>query len=123
MTPGAVAVVIPARDEEDLLPACLDSVATAVDAVHAAHPQVRTRVVVVLDACRDGSAGVVAGREGVATLSTDAGCVGVARSEGVEAAAAWAATRAGPKAASMPGATEMAKATAPVVTMISLKPP
>ncbi|HSF34888.1 MAG TPA: glycosyltransferase [Nocardioides sp.] len=92
MTPGAVAVVIPARDEEDLLPACLDSVAAAVDAVHAAHPQVPARVVVVLDACRDGSAGVVAGREGVAALSTDAGCVGVARSEGVEAAAAWAAT-------------------------------
>ncbi len=38
-------------------------------------------------------------------------------------AAAWAATRAGPKAASMPGATEIAKATAPVVTMISLRPP
>ena len=38
-------------------------------------------------------------------------------------AAFWAATRAGPKAASMPGATEMAKATALGVTMISLSPP
>lgn len=27
MTPGAVAVVIPARDEEDQLPACLDELA------------------------------------------------------------------------------------------------
>ncbi|WP_216659035.1 glycosyltransferase [Nocardioides sp. zg-1230] len=85
----AVAVVVPARDEEALLPACLDSVATAVTAVHAAHPLVRTRVVVVLDACRDGSAEVVAARDDVEALSTDAGCVGVARSRGVHAAAAW----------------------------------
>ena len=87
--PDAVAVVVPARDEEALLPACLDSVATAVAAVRAAHPDVRSHVVVVLDACRDGSAEVVAGRDGVAALSTDAGCVGVARSRGVDAAAAW----------------------------------
>jgi hypothetical protein len=90
--PDAVAVVVPARDEETLLPACLDSVARAVAAVHATHPRVPTRVVVVLDACRDGSAEVVAGREGVSVLTTDAGCVGVARSEGVEAAAEWAKT-------------------------------
>lgn len=92
MTPGAVAVVIPARDEEELLPACLDAVATAVDAVHAAHPQVHTRVVVVLDACRDGSARVVDGRDGVTSITTDAGCVGVARSKGVGAAARWSET-------------------------------
>ena len=87
--PDAVAVVVPARDEEDLLPACLDSIAAAVTAVRAAHPQVRTRVVVVLDACRDGSARVVEGRDGVTSITTDAACVGVARSKGVGAAARW----------------------------------
>jgi hypothetical protein len=89
--PDAVAVVVPARDEEDLLPGCLDAVASAVDALRAAHPLVRTQVLVVLDACRDGSAQVVHDRDDVVGLTTLAGCVGVARSEGVEAAAAWAA--------------------------------
>ena len=89
--PDAVAVVVPARDEEDLLPGCLDAVAAAVDALRAAHPLVRTQVLVVLDACRDGSAQVVHDRDDVVALTTLAGCVGVARSEGVEAAAAWAA--------------------------------
>lgn len=93
--PDAVAVVVPARDEEDLLPACLDSVTAAVAAVHAAHPSVRTRIVVVLDACRDGSARAVAGRDGVVALTIDAACVGLARSRGVEAAAEWSATVGG----------------------------
>ena len=89
--PDAVAVVVPARDEEALLPACLDSVAEAVVALRREHPDVRARVVVVLDACRDGSAQVVAGRPGVAAVTTRARCVGVARGVGVEAASAWAA--------------------------------
>ena len=89
--PDAVAVVVPARDEEVLLPACLDAVAAAVDALGTAYPDVPTRVVVVLDACRDGSDRVVRDRDGVVVVTTLAGCVGVARSEGVEAAAAWAA--------------------------------
>lgn len=90
--PGAVAVVVPARDEEVLLPACLDSVSAAVHALHAEHPRVRARVFVVLDACRDRSAQVAAGRAGVVALTSDAGCVGVARARGVEAAAAWSAS-------------------------------
>lgn len=90
--PDAVAVVVPARDEQALLPACLDSVAAAVDALRAERPEVRTRVVVVLDACTDGSAGVVAGRAGVAAVRTAAGSVGVARAAGVEAAATWASS-------------------------------
>lgn len=89
--PDAVAVVVPARDEEALLPACLDAVAAAVDELACAHPDVRARVVVVLDACTDRSAQVVAGRPGITALTTQAGCVGVARAAGVEAAAAWAA--------------------------------
>ncbi|MDT0185999.1 glycosyltransferase [Microbacterium sp. ARD31] len=93
--PDAVAVVVPARDEEVLLPACLDAVAVAVDALRREHPDVRTRVVVVLDACRDASAQVVADRADVRAdvraLTTDAACVGVARGAGVDAAASWAA--------------------------------
>ena len=77
--PDAVAVVVPARDEEVLLPACLDAVAAAVDALGTAHPDVPTQVVVVLDACRDGSDRVVRDRDGVVAVTTLAGCVGVAR--------------------------------------------
>jgi hypothetical protein len=89
--PDAVAVVVPSRDEEDLLPACLDSVAAAVAELRDTDPLVRTRVVVVLDACQDRSAQVVDRRDGVVALTTLAGCVGVARSRGVQAAAQWAA--------------------------------
>lgn len=89
--PSAVAVVVPARDEEELLPACLDAIADAVSALTRAHPAIRTRVFVVLDACQDGSAEVVAGRSGVSAVVSQAGNVGVARALGVAAAADWAA--------------------------------
>jgi hypothetical protein len=89
--PDAVAVVVPARDEEHLLPACLDAVAAAVSGLGAAYPHLPVRVLVVLDACRDGSAQVVRERDGVVAVTTLAGSVGVARSAGVEAAATWAA--------------------------------
>ncbi len=93
-TPAAVAVVIPARDEEALLPACLDSVARAVEALDVAHPGIRARVVVVLDSCRDRSAEIVAARSGVTAVAVQAGVVGLARAAGVEAADAWACTLA-----------------------------
>lgn len=93
--PSAVAVVVPVRDEEELLPACLDSVADAVAELAQAHPEVRARVFVVLDACQDGSARVVAGRDGVSAVVTQAGNVGVARALGVAAAADWASTGRG----------------------------
>jgi glycosyltransferase involved in cell wall biosynthesis len=87
--PSAVAVVIPARDEEVLLPACLESVRVARDVLHLAHPDVRTEVFVVLDVCRDDTAGVVA-RHGVRAIASRAGNVGAARALGVETAADWA---------------------------------
>jgi glycosyltransferase involved in cell wall biosynthesis len=93
--PASVAVVVPARDEEDLLPACLDSVDAAVRRLSEVHPEIRTRVFVVLDACQDGSAQVVAGRPDVSAVVTQAGNVGVARALGVAAAGDWALT-AGP---------------------------
>lgn len=74
----AVLVVVPARDEQLLLPACLDAVAVAAAAV-----SVPVSTVVVLDACVDGTAAVLAGRAGVRGVVSDAGCVGAARRTGV----------------------------------------
>lgn len=88
--PRALAVVVPARDEERLLPACLDSLARATQELSTAHPEIRCRVLVVLDSCTDGTAAVVAGRRGVTAVPVAVGQVGAARSAGVEAAAGWA---------------------------------
>ncbi len=89
-TPEAVAVVVPARDEERLLPACLDSLALAVESLARARPAIACRVFVVLDSCVDGTADVVAGRRGVTAVPVAAGKVGAARAAGVAAAAEWA---------------------------------
>ena len=81
--------MIPARDEEELLPRCLASVAAAVQALDT--PGSRVSVVVVLDSCTDGSAAAAAaaglelGLE-LHLLETDAGEVGSARAEGVACA-------------------------------------
>jgi glycosyltransferase involved in cell wall biosynthesis len=87
---AALAVVVPARDEERLLPACLDSLALAVQSLVDARPTIACRVFVVLDSCVDGTADVVAGRRGVTAVPVAAGRVGAARAAGVEAAAEWA---------------------------------
>ena len=89
-SPSTLAVVVPARDEEALLPACLDSVALAIDALTAHRPEMSCRVFVVLDSCRDRTADVVAARRGVTAVITSAGLVGAARAAGVAAAARWA---------------------------------
>ena len=54
-----VGVVVPARDEEDLLPSCLDALDVARREAGRRHG-VEVDVAVVLDGCRDGSADVVA---------------------------------------------------------------
>lgn len=98
MTPAHIGVVIPARDEEELLPRCLASVAAACQALE---PHVRVSVVVVLDSCADGSAAAAAGaalEQGLELhlLETAAGNVGAARAEGAAAAlelgAGWIAS-------------------------------
>lgn len=77
----AVGVVVPARDEEVLLPAALQALAVAVDRVRSTCA-VTVDVVVVLDDCGDGSAAVVASHPEVCSISTVSGNVGLARAAG-----------------------------------------
>lgn len=76
-----VLVVVPARDEELLLPACLSSVRAAATRLRVARPGTVVDVLVVLDGCRDGSAAVVA-RHGVRATRCDLGRVGAVRDLG-----------------------------------------
>jgi hypothetical protein len=72
----AIGVVVPAHDEQDLLPACLRSIRLA-----ARHPGVRglpVHVVPVLDACSDDSGAVALGAIEIAARN-----VGLARAAGV----------------------------------------
>jgi glycosyltransferase involved in cell wall biosynthesis len=73
-----VAVLIPARDEENLLPRCLESIATARAMLP---PGVTSDVIVISDSSTDRTvdlARAMLGTDGV-VLETEAGCVGVAR--------------------------------------------
>jgi glycosyltransferase involved in cell wall biosynthesis len=76
---GAVGVVIPAHDEEDLLPSCLAAVGLAVAPLAA----IPVHVVVVADACTDQTARL-ARAGGAAVLDIQARSVGAARAAGVE---------------------------------------
>jgi glycosyltransferase involved in cell wall biosynthesis len=83
VTVRAMAVVIPAHDEETLLPAALDCVAAA-----AGHPEladVRVLTIVVADLCRDGTADV-ARRAGAAVVTTGWRNPGRARAVGADRA-------------------------------------
>ncbi|UZN03900.1 glycosyltransferase [Cellulomonas sp. S1-8] len=82
-----VAVVVPVRDEELLLGRCLRSVAVARRAL-LVRGACTVDVVVVLDACRDGSADVVARYGSVRVVELDAGDVGAARLAGARSALA-----------------------------------
>ena len=76
----AVGVVVPVRNEELLLPACLESLAEAAAAI----PSVRVQIVVVLDGCTDASASVVEDWSPLASgVAIDASNVGVARAAGM----------------------------------------
>lgn len=77
-----IGIVIPAHDEEDLLAPCLVAASAA-----ARHPALRgetVRVLVVLDACTDGSA-QIARSLGIESLAVEASNVGVARAAGAQA--------------------------------------
>jgi glycosyltransferase involved in cell wall biosynthesis len=72
-----VAIVVPARDEQTLLPGCLDALAAAVES-----SPLPTRTIVVLDRCTDGSAAICQSR-GVDTIEVGYANVGRARHAGV----------------------------------------
>lgn len=77
-----VVVVVPARDEAELLGRCLRGLRRARAALAERHPGVRSSTLVVLDRCRDGSA-VVAARHDCTVLEVDLGSVGAVRAAGV----------------------------------------
>lgn len=82
-----VIVVIPARNEEELLPRCLRALSAAIDEVGGALEQAppAIEVVVVLDRCTDGTASVAARWPAVTGIRTNSGAVGSARRAGVRA--------------------------------------
>lgn len=93
--PDTVAVVVPARDEEELLPRCLDALEVAVATLHRSRPNLAVRTFVVLDVCTDGSPALLRDRPRTTPVVSLAGCVGVARAAGVDAAEEWHRTGGG----------------------------
>jgi glycosyltransferase involved in cell wall biosynthesis len=81
---SAVGVVVPAHDEEALLPSCLDALEVAMG-----RAGVPAMAVVVLDDCHDQSGTVVAGRPHFQTLAVQARNVGRARAAGFELLLGW----------------------------------
>jgi Glycosyl transferase family 2 len=75
-----IGVVVPVHDEEQALPRCLDGLEVAISGV-----AVPVTVIVLLDACHDGSAAVVNGfcGRGVEAIVVQARSVGVARAAGM----------------------------------------
>ncbi len=84
--PWQVLVVVPARNEEVTLAACLGSIDRAVDNLRLTRPAVGVRVVVVLDSCTDRSAEVLARFAHVTGVVVGLGRVGATRAAGVLAA-------------------------------------
>lgn len=80
-----LAVVVPVKDEEELLPRCLDALAVAVETVRSERPSLRVVVVVVLDDCTDSSARI-AGASPFTCIEVRHRRVGAARAAGVVAA-------------------------------------
>jgi hypothetical protein len=72
---------VPARDEQELLPRCLDAIRGAVSRLGECY-DIAVTTVVVLDRCTDTSAAVVAAYEDVTPISVDFGSVGPARAAG-----------------------------------------
>lgn len=72
-----LAVIVPAHNEQDLLPACLHSLAVA------ARLPVAVELIVVADACTDGTAGLAAAA-GATVLTTTGRNVGRARAAGMD---------------------------------------
>lgn len=81
--PEVVHVVIPAHDEQQLLPACLTSLHRAAAAVRRLRPAVAVEVTVVADRCSDDTVRIASARPHTAVMEVSAGAVGTARRAGV----------------------------------------
>lgn len=77
-------VVVPARNEADLLPDCLAALSRSRAALRQWAPQVSVRLILVLDCCVDASAQVAQHYSQIETVTVDAGCVGGARQAGID---------------------------------------
>lgn len=81
----SIVVVVPAKDEQDEISDCLQSLMAARDLlINTVARQVSIRIIVVLDDCRDGTAGLVAQFPCVETVTCWHGSVGAARRAGVD---------------------------------------
>ncbi len=83
-----IAVVVPARDEAQLLPATLTALGVATAHFAIMNPHVVVSIIVVLDSTTDGSKELLHCYPEVHVVSVDVGRVGAARNAGVAAARA-----------------------------------
>ncbi|WIM88884.1 glycosyltransferase [Candidatus Mycobacterium wuenschmannii] len=74
-------VVVPARNEEQTISACLSSVQEAISLVRQVNPGISCQIVVVLDCCTDDTAARATGH-GAEVIVSSAGRVGCARHAG-----------------------------------------
>lgn len=80
----AVAVVIPARDEQDRIGQCLQSIRAAIDFLPVAHADTRIFVCVALDSCTDDTRAIVSDYPWAHAIELSAANVGIARRTGIE---------------------------------------
>lgn len=88
MSVDSVVIVVPARDEEELVERCLAALRAARDYALAHVPTLRIRTLVVADRCLDATAELARGFEGVEVLEIAAAAVGTARQAGADHALA-----------------------------------
>ena len=81
-------VVVPANDEEELLPRTLRTLHDAVAELRRVRPRISARVTLVLDACTDGSRELVLRHRDVRPVEVAYRSVGAARAHGVMVATA-----------------------------------
>ena len=79
-----VGVVIPARNEQRLLPRCLAAVTAAIGQVRQHDHTIRVHPIVVVDASDDRTLQIARSWPGVDTVVSDSGLVGAARRRGVD---------------------------------------
>jgi glycosyltransferase involved in cell wall biosynthesis len=80
----AVAVAVPARDEEELVGRCLESLGVAIDAARLRHPHLGISVVLAADACTDATVEIAHRFDFVQAVQVGFQNVGAARAAAIE---------------------------------------